>query len=40
MPMVGKKKYPYTPAGMEAAKKAADKMGMPKKPKMAKKGKK
>jgi len=27
MPMVGKKKYPYTPAGMEAAKKAAAKTG-------------
>jgi hypothetical protein len=38
MPMVGKKKYPYTAAGMEAAKKAAAKKGM--KPKMAKEKKK
>lgn len=28
MPMVGKKKYPYTAAGMEAAKKAAAKKGI------------
>jgi hypothetical protein len=29
MPMVGKTKYPYTAAGMEAAKKAAAKKGKP-----------
>lgn len=27
MPMVGKKKYPYTAAGVEAAKKASAKSG-------------
>ena len=31
MPKVGKKKYPYTPAGKKAAKKAAKKMGKKKK---------
>jgi len=34
MPMVGKKKFPYTEAGMKAAKKAAKKTGA----KMKKKG--
>jgi hypothetical protein len=38
MPMVGNKKYPYTAAGIEAAKKAAAKKAM--KPKMAKENKK
>lgn len=38
MPMVGKTKYPYTAAGMNAAKKAAEKKGM--KPMMTKKAKK
>jgi|AACY02.2.fsa_nt_gi hypothetical protein len=28
MPKVGKKKYPYTPAGKKAAKKAAKKSGL------------
>ena len=31
MPKVGKKKFPYTPAGKKAAKKAAKKMGKKKK---------
>lgn len=38
MPKVGKKKYPYTPAGKKAAKKAAKKTG--KKVMPAKRGKK
>ena len=37
MPKVGKKKYPYTPAGKKAAKKAAKKTGKTVMP--AKKGK-
>ncbi len=31
MPKVGKKKFPYTPAGKKAAKKAAKKVGKKKK---------
>jgi len=38
MPMVGKKEFPYTPAGKAAAKKMAKKTGMPMK-KAAKKKK-
>jgi len=38
MPKVGKKKFPYTPAGKKAAKKAAKKSG--KKVMPAKRGKK
>lgn len=33
MPKVGNKKFPYTPAGKKAAKKAADKMAKAKKAK-------
>lgn len=32
MPMVGGKKFPYTPAGMKAAKAAAEKAAKGKKP--------
>lgn len=40
MPMVGGKKFPYTKAGKEAAKKAADKSGQKMKMTSAKKAKK
>lgn len=39
MPSVNGKKYPYTKAGMAAAKKAASKKKVSKKPMMKKRGK-